>query len=147
MAFNYPLLNFHFTVEWGGSQIGFSEVSGLEMTTEVVEYRNGASPNYTITKLPGKHNYNNITLKRGTFQGDNEFFDWWKETKILGGGDNLRRDLVIKLLNAQHEPVVVWSVRNAFPVHLKFSDLKADTSDFAIESLEIAHEGMIIEHT
>ena len=146
MALDYPLHNFHFSVDWGGTQIGFSEVSGLEMTTEVIEYRHGASPEYNVTKMPGMQKYANITLKRGTFKGDNEFFEWWQQTNILGGHEGLRRDLTIKLLNAEHEPVVIWKVKNAFPTHLKFSDLKADANEFAIESLEIAHEGMSVEH-
>lgn len=146
MAFDYPVHNFHFQLEWGGTNIGFTEISNLGMTTEVIEYRHGASPEYSVTKMPGMQKYDNIILKRGVFVGDNEFFEWWKQTKILGGFDGLRRDLTIKLLNANHEPTIVWKVRNAFPVQLKFSDLKANDNDFVIESLEIAHEGMNVEH-
>jgi phage tail-like protein len=148
MALDYPLHSFHFQVIWGdGTNIAFSEVSGLGMTTEVIEYRHGASPDYSVTKMPGIQKYDNITLKRGVFANDNAFFEWWQQTRILGGGDGLRRDLTVTLLNANHEPVVVWKIRNAFPVQLKFSDLKATANDFMIESLEIAHEGMIVEHT
>ena len=43
----YPLPKFHFRVEWGGTRIGFTEVTGLEVSTDVIEYRDGASPEYS----------------------------------------------------------------------------------------------------
>ena len=83
---DYPLPKFHFQVEWGGTKIGFTEVSGLDVETEVIEYRHGASPEYHKTKQPGMTKYSNITLKRGIFVGDNEFFDLWKQTYFFQEG-------------------------------------------------------------
>ncbi|MDR9367441.1 MAG: phage tail protein, partial [Balneolaceae bacterium] len=74
---DYPLVKFHFQVEWGGTKIGFTEVSGLDVETEMIEYRQGASPEFSKTKMPGMQKYSNITLKRGSFQSDNEYFEWW----------------------------------------------------------------------
>ena len=73
---DYPLSKFHFQVEWGGSKIGFTEASGLDIETEVIEYRDGASPEYHKIKMPGMRKFSNITLKRGYFQSDNEFYIW-----------------------------------------------------------------------
>ena len=50
---NYPLPKFHFSVEWGGKRIGFTEASGLDAETEVIEYREGSSPEYSKVKMPG----------------------------------------------------------------------------------------------
>ena len=50
---NFPLLKFHFIVEWGGERIGFTEVTGLDLESEVVEYRDGAQADYTSMKIPG----------------------------------------------------------------------------------------------
>ena len=36
---NYPLPKFHFIVDWGGARMGFTEVTGLDFETEVIEYR------------------------------------------------------------------------------------------------------------
>ena len=82
---DYPLPKFHFQVEWGGTKIGFTEVSGLDVETEVIEYREGSSKEYNKTKQPGLTKYSNITLKRGTFLGDNEFFELWKQTYFFQG--------------------------------------------------------------
>ncbi|MBN2635669.1 MAG: phage tail protein [Prolixibacteraceae bacterium] len=143
MATNYPLVKFHFQVEWGGTKIGFTEVSGLDVETEVVEYRHGASPEYSKTKMPGMQKFSNITLKRGTFATDNEYFDWWNTVKL---NTIERRDITISLLNEEHQPVVVWKVKNAWPSKVQSTDLKADGSEVAIESLEIIHEGLTIQN-
>lgn len=139
----YPLPKFHFSIDWGGTSIGFSEASGLDVETEVIEYRDGASPEYHSIKMPGRQKFSNITLKRGTFKADNEFFDWWN-TKALNTVE--RRDLTISLLNENHEPVVVWKVKAAWPVKVQSTDLKADGNEVAIETLELAHEGLVIQN-
>ena len=139
----YPLPKFHFQVEWGGSQIGFTEVSGLDIETEVIEYRQGASPEYHKIKMPGMRKFSNITLKRGTFQGDNEFFDWFNTVSL---NTIERRDLTLSLLNEAHEPVIVWKIKNAFPTKVQSTDLKADGNEVAIETLELAHEGLVIQN-
>lgn len=139
----YPLPKFHFQVEWGGSNISFSEVTGLEVETEIIEYNHGAHPEYHSIKMPGRQKFSNITLKRGTFKADNQFYDWWK-TKALNTID--RRDMTISLLNESHEPVVVWKVKNAWPTKVQSTDLKADGNEVAVETLEIAHEGLTIQN-
>jgi phage tail-like protein len=143
MAEEYPLPKFHFNVEWGGTQIGFTEVSGLDVETEVIEYRHGASPEYHKTKMPGMQKYGNITMKRGTFKGDNQFYDWWNTVAL---NTIERRDLTVSLLNEEHEPVVVWKVKNAWPTKVQSTDLKADGNETAIESVEVAHEGLTIQN-
>ena len=140
---DYPLPLFHFTVQWGGTNIGFSEVSGLTVEIQPIEYRDGASPEYAVRKMPGMPKYGNITLKRGVTSADNEFFAWLSTTSM---NKVERRDLIISLLNEQHEPTMVWKVVNAFPVKIEGPGLKATGNEVAIESLEIAHEGISIEN-
>ncbi len=139
----YPIPVFHFQVEWGGTKIGFSEASGLNIETEAIEYRDGNSPEYSMQKMPGLKKYDNITLKRGVFKGDNEYYDWLNTIKL---NTVERRDIMISLLNEEHDPVMVWKVRNAFPVKVEGPDLKSDGNEVAIESIEIAHEGLTIEN-
>jgi phage tail-like protein len=139
----YPIPKFHFQVEWGGSKIGFTEVTGLDVSTDIIEYREGSSPEYHKIKMPGMQKFSNITLKRGTFKGDNDFYNWWNSIAL---NTIERRNVVISLLNENHEPVVVWKIKNAFPVKMTSTDLKADGNEVAIESLEIAHEGLTIQN-
>ena len=137
----YPLTKFHFQVQWGGTRIGFTEVSGLDVSLDVIEYRDGASPEYHKTKMPGMTKFSNITLKRGTFLNDNEYYQWLNTVQM---NKIERRDIVISLLNENHEPVMVWRIKNAFPVKVQSTDLKADGNEVAIETLELAHEGLTI---
>ncbi|MFS8615374.1 MAG: phage tail protein [Solitalea sp.] len=139
----YPIPKFHFQVEWGGSKIGFTEVTGLDISTEVIEYRDGASPEFSKIKMPGQRTFSNITLKRGTFAGDNEFYEWFNTVNM---NQIERRDLTISLLNENHEPVVVWKVKNAWPLKITPTDLSADGNEVALESLELAHEGLTIQN-
>jgi len=147
---DYPLPKFHFQVEWGGTKIGFTEVTGLDLETEVIEYRHGASPEYNKTKQPGLTKYSNITLKRGTFQSDNEFYEWWKENAFFQEGNNTgskyRRNITISLLNEEHSPIIVWKVKNAWATKVQSTDLKGDGNEVAIESVELAHEGLTIQN-
>jgi phage tail-like protein len=140
---DYPLPKFHFQVEWGGTNISFTEVTGLEVTTEKLEYRGGASPEYNKLNFPGMQTYGDLTLKRGVFAGDNEFYTWWN-TVALNTVE--RRDITISLLNESHEPVVVWKVKNAWPTKVTSTDLNSTATDVAVETLVLAHEGLTMEN-
>src|SRR3954463_13340764 len=122
MASTYPLPKFHFQVQWGGARIGFTEVTGLDMQAEVIEYREGSSPEYHKVKMPGMQKFENITLKRGLMKADNEFYKWWNTVAL---NTIERRDLIISLLNENHEPVFVWKIKNVWPVKVSSTDLKA----------------------
>jgi phage tail-like protein len=138
----YPLPAFHFQVEWGGKRIGFSEVSGLNIEVQAIEYRDGASPIYSVQKMPGIPKFGNVTCKRGIVAKDNDYMKWLDKIQL---NEAERRDVTISLLNEKHEPVMVWKARNAFPVKIEGPGLKSTGNEVAIESLEIAHEGLTIE--
>ncbi|NER12054.1 phage tail protein [Leptobacterium flavescens] len=146
---DYPLPKFHFLVEWGSDfRIGFTEVSGLDFETEVIEYREGSNKKYNKTKQPGLTKYSNITLKRGTFEGDFDFFTEWQKTYFFQEGNDTgslyRRSVTVKLLNENHEPIITWILENAWPSKVQSTDLKADANEVAIETMELVHEGLTI---
>jgi len=140
---NYPLPKFHFQVEWGGANLGFTDITGLDVETEVIEYRDGASPEYVKTKMPGMQKFSNITMKRGTFKGDNDYFKWWNTVAL---NTIERRDVTVSLLNEKHEPVVVWKIKNAWPTKVQATDLKSTGNEVAIESIELTHEGLVMQN-
>ena len=139
----YPLPVFHFKVEWGGENVGFSEASGLTQEVQLIEYRDGNSPDYSTIKMPGLHKYNNITLKRSITKSDNDFFKWLNTVKL---NTIERRNLTISLLDEEHKAVMVWKALNAFPVKVEGPGLKASGNEVAIESIEIAHEGLTLQN-
>jgi len=140
---NYPLSRNHFLVEWGGTRIGFSEVSGLSIELEAPAFREGSSPQNSAITMPGQLRYPHLVLKRTVIKGDNDCFKWLNTVKL---NQIERRDITVSLLNENHEPVVVWRFKNAFPVKLEYSPLDAHTSGPMMESMEITHEGMIVQN-
>ncbi|MBC7508968.1 MAG: phage tail protein [Ferruginibacter sp.] len=139
----YPIPVFHFTVDWGGTNVGFSEVTGLTQEIQLIEYRDGKSPDYNTVKMPGLRKVANIVMKRGISKGDNEFFKWLNTVKL---NTIERRDLTINLLNENHEPVVTWKVLQAWPLKVEGPALKATGNEVAVESIELAHEGITLEN-
>lgn len=139
MAFPLPVYNF--SVDFGGTKAEFSEVTGLNIEIQPIEYRHGMEKEGSMIKKPGLKKFGNITLKRGVFPKDNEFFDWYTE---VNGDDEVKRNLTIQLLDEKQLPIMEWQVRNAFPTKITSPDLKASGNEVAIESMEIAHEGLTI---
>lgn len=139
----YPLPAFHFKVDWGGTSVAFSEVTGLNIEVQPIEYRSGDSPEFSTIKMPGLKKYGNITLKRGVFASDNDYYKWMQTIKM---NKPERRDVTITLLNEEHAPVMTWKVMNAWPTKITSPDMKANDNNAAIETLEIAHEGVTIDN-
>ena len=140
---NYPHSKNHFRVEWGGANVGFMEVSGLSIELDVVDYREGSSPENSVRKMPGLKKFSDVVLKRGIVKNDDDFYKWINTATF---NQVERRDVVISLLNESHEPIVVWKLKNAFPSKLEYSTLNANSSDVIIESLTLVHEGLNVEY-
>lgn len=140
---NYPIPVFHFSVSWGGDNVGFSEVSGLSQEITPIEYRDGLMTATTLPlKRPGLKKSGNITLKRGMVASNNDLFTWFNNS----GQPNVeRRDLVITLLNDEGQPVFVWAITQAWPIKSEGPGLKATGNDISIESIELAHEGITLK--
>ena len=68
---------------------------------------------------------------------------WWNTVAL---NTIERRDVTINLLDETHSPVIVWKIKSAWPVKVQSTDLKADGNEVAIETLELAHEGLTIEY-
>ncbi len=136
---SYPMPAFHFMAEFGGDSLAFARIRGLDQETEVIEYREGNSLSLETLKIPGLDRGGRITLERGIVLGRNDFPDWFGTRRM---GTVERRDLTISLLNADHEPEVVWRVRGAWPARILGPELDAQASRVAFEVLELAHEGI-----
>jgi phage tail-like protein len=144
---NTPYGSFNFLVSIAGSdsqdaQGGFSEVSGLSAEIEVIEYRAGNYVSETPIMIPGLTKYTPVTLKRGLI-GSLDLYQWFVDSGR--SESNSKRDIIISLLNDEHEPVFTWRLRNAWVSRYSCSDLKASSSDIAIESVELVHEGLRVE--
>jgi phage tail-like protein len=133
-----PYKAFNFRVEINGiARAAFSEVSGLESETAVIEYRVGGEPT-TVRKLPGLTKYANIVLRRGITQ-DAELWNW-RQTVVQGNVD--RRNGSIILLDDDGTELVRWNFFHGWIAKWEGPALNAQANEVAIETIEIAHEGL-----
>lgn len=134
----YPHGKFRYTVEVEGLELGgFSEVSGFDASIDVIEYREGDKVQ-TPMKIPGLKKYGNITLKQGV--ADKDALYKWMETGFEK--DVNRQTVTITLLDINGEAAASWQVINAWPTKYTAPDFNATSSEIAVETLELAHEGM-----
>ena len=133
-----PFLNFNFHVEIDGiTRAAFHEVSGFDSTIDVIEHREGGD-NTTPRKLPGMTKHSNIVLKWG-MTDDPELYEWHRQAVR---GVVQRRSGSIVLLDRRGQEVARWNFTNAWPTKWDGPDLTAEGNDVAIETLELAHEGV-----
>jgi phage tail-like protein len=133
-------LSSHFVVQLGtGAQTPVTIVSGLEADTPVVLANEGASL-ASDEKEPGQPSYPNLVLTRPLTR---DLTLWqWMQSSLTGAV--AKRDISVTLLDSQHNPVIQWAFRNAFPVRWAGPALNALSNDIAMETLELAHEGLTV---
>ena len=112
---------FYFSVDIGDdTDIAFQEVSGLDVESEVIEYRHGNSPNHSVIKMPGMMKFSDITLKKGVFADDNTFYEWISQISL---NTYTRLTVVIRLLDETATPRMTWTLTNAFPKQITPTDM------------------------
>ena len=138
----WPMPKFYFSVDIGDdTDISFQEVSGLNIETDLVEYRHGNSSTFSLIKMPGLMKYQDIELKRGVFADDNALFELIDQIAL---NTYTRVAVQIRLLDETETARVTWDLVNAFVSKITPTDLNSQTSDAAIESMTIVHEGLTI---
>ena len=137
----WPLPRFHFLVKWDSHVMMFQEVSGLDVEAQPIEYRAGDNPVFSTVKMPGIKKHGNVTMKKGVFKADDKFWDWFNQIKM----NTIKRvPVTISLLEESGSPTMEWTLANAWPTKITGTDLKAEGNEVAVETIEIAHEGLTI---
>lgn len=137
-----PFRAFNFRVEIDGLTVGsFSEVSGLTSEGDAVDYREGTDFALTVRKLVGLRKYMNIVLKRGYTTND-ELWNWFRN---INNGVADRRNGSIILMDEERNDVLRWSFENAWINKIEAPTFNATANEVAIESVELVHEGLLLE--
>lgn len=144
-----PYKAFKFEVTISGNMVfakaGFQKVSGLKMSTEVTEYREGGDNN-TLSKIPGLTKFDPITLERGMSE-DTDMWDWAMKLFDLDGDSklpeapNYRANMEISLKDRNGNIVRKWQVPNCWVSKYETGDFDAMSNNIMIEKIEIVHEG------
>jgi phage tail-like protein len=133
-----PYHVYNFLVEIDGiTRAGFRECSGLDSSQDPVEYREGTDPP-TARKLPGLVKYSNISLKWG-ITDDAELWEWRK--KVMEGKVERKNGSII-LLDDTGAEKLRWNFVNGWPTKWTGPSFNATGNEVAIETLDIAHEGV-----
>lgn len=137
-----PFGNYNFMVELDGlTRAGFKEVSGLESTVDAGDYREGTDPGLIARKISGQRKASTISLKRGVTD-DRALWDWHN---AAASGNLTRHTISIILRDDTGAEKIRWNVKNAWPSKWSGPSLDAGSSDVAIESIELVHEGIEVQ--
>lgn len=152
----YPLTKMNFLVsvpDLAGAMAAFSEVTGIEASVDVIEFRQGNAHSLAPVKIPGLVKHGNITLKMGYTIG-NGFKKWIEDCVSSTRGAMPRKEITIELLDIRDgapstaynttQGSVLWMLKDAWVCKYTGPDLNASTSEVAIETVEIAYEELTI---
>jgi phage tail-like protein len=130
-------IKYRFLVEIDGIvQASFMEVEGLNVTVDVVEYREGSDP-LAPSLLPGNAHYGPLVLRNG-LTSSNELLAWMEET---ADGAPTRASMSIIILSPDGIEVARYNISNAFPSSWKLGTLNSQDIGPAVEELTIQYEG------
>jgi phage tail-like protein len=136
-----PYRAYNFLVDIDGITVaGFREVSGLSGDGEVINYREGTDPILTVRKLPGLRRFANLTMRRG--MTTSRVLWQWRLTTLRGR--TVRRNGSILLRDEQQRSVAEWRFENGWIMRYEGPTLNATANEVAIETVEIAHEGLYL---
>lgn len=136
---NDPFRGFNFKIEMDGvTKAGFQECSGLDASTDPVDYREGQEKGNIARKLTGLNKHANIVLKRGVTD-DHSLWDWRK--KVIDGKTDRQHGSIV-LCDEAGDEKVRWSFVEGWPTKWTGPSFNATNNAVAIETLEIVHEGL-----
>ncbi len=142
--------NFKFCVEIDGIiGAGFNEITGMEIETDVIEYREGCDAS-TPRKFRGQTKYSDITLKRG-MSSDLDFWNLQRRTfdaftGALGFASPVYRfGMYIIQKDMSGAEVRVWRVEKGWVNKYTLTDFSGDGSEVAMEEITVANEGWFLE--
>lgn len=137
---NYPIPSYRFLVTVGGEQVSFTSVSGLDISYDTIEYRDGMG-NYFA--MPGQRQSVSIVLTKGVFAGKNELYDW---INTIHHNEVEKKDVLISLTNETRTKVLMsWNVSNAFPTALSCGALDATSNEIAVQELTLMADRVTVQ--
>lgn len=140
----FPTYRYIMTIDDIDDSIQFKEVSGLESTTEVIEYQESGDTQQPLKKLPGRTKYTNITIKRG-ITSNLGLWEWYSEI-VDNARDGLTRvNAIITLRDGNEGEEKTYTLSEVWPCRYKGPDLDAQGDDIAFEEIEFVCESLEIE--
>ena len=159
----YPVTKMNFLIKVADIDNGtaaFSQVTGIDATVEVIEFRQGNANSLSTVKIPGLVKHGNVTLRMG-YTHDSGFKKWVLDCVSEMRSKTPRHDVTIELLDirpgapsgslpvpdAVTDGAIKWVLSSAWVCKYNGPDLDAKQSDVAIESVELAYEELTIPNS
>jgi phage tail-like protein len=128
----------HFALEIEDTTVGyFHSCSGLEAEYETYPYSEGGLNDF-VHQLKGRKRYGNLTLTRGV-TSTKSLLEWFQTSKERSA----RGSITIKMYDAQLNVVQTWAFSAAWAVKYSGPRVDSESNGMSVESLEIAHEGLV----
>ena len=135
----YPPVGFHFKVEFQGlgndNDSRFQTVTGLTMEYDLETIKEGGENRFEH-KLPIRTKFADLTLKRGMLT-DSKVIEW--VLKALQNREFKPVQIVITLLNEEHQPLKTWNIYNAWPRKWSVSDFNAQENSIVVETMDLSY--------
>jgi phage tail-like protein len=146
MSNYYPPVGFHFKVEVLGlppndHDVRFTEVSGLSAELATEEISEGGE-NRFLQKYPIRTKYPELVLKRGLLL-NSEILNWIQQ--CIEDLQIQPKNIDVKLLNENHQPLITWHLANAYPTKWSVSDFNATGNAVVIESLQFFYQYFTVD--
>lgn len=143
-----PAASFRFKIEFSGSPTipaaRFTEASGLEFEMETFDYKEGGEQAH-VYRLPGRIKQTNLTLKRGIATDGAPLWQWVTST-FTGKINKIKLyKVTVSLMDSTVQQVVrSWTFKDAYPVKWSATALTREQNAIAIETLTLAHQGLLL---
>lgn len=155
--YTYPMTKMNFVVsatDLGDTDISsvgaFTEVSGMDATAEVIEFRQGNAKLWTSVKMPGLVKHGNVTFKMG-YITSSQFLEWAHTCVADNRSEPSRKDIKVELLTSLNDGTnsgaVAWTLKNAFITKYSIPDMNSTANEVAVASMEVAYEELTVPST
>jgi phage tail-like protein len=140
IAASYPIPTYRFVVSMGSESIPFNNVSGLDITYDTIEYRDGIGNWF---RMPGQRQTVTLTLRKGVFPGDSSLYDWINSISL---NQVEKKDITISLTDdAGTTLLLTWNVSNAFPTSLTSPSLDAASNEVAVQEVRLMADRVTVQ--
>jgi phage tail-like protein len=144
----YPIVNFHFMVQFpfdptGTTDVSFQSVTGLDSTLETEPVKEGGENRFTHV-LPVRRKYGPLVLKRGLIGPNQSKLTSYLQTVFANDVFTPMDMVTIHLLDETHQSLLCWSVNNVWPLSWKLSELNAMQGEVFIETLELNYNQLVL---
>jgi phage tail-like protein len=147
-GYAYQTVNFHFKVEFNLGKddvdVRFQSVSGLDSTLDTETLKEGGENRFEHV-MPVRRKYGPLTLKRGLIKPSDSGITAWIQRAFDDEEVVPLETVVIKLLNEEHKPLMVWTINNVWPRSWKIAELNAEQGAVLIETLELNYNRLLLD--